>query len=136
MATPAANVITKASIPTKIYQLLIKSAEPFVPKKLHPLWNHPAGNLKHNDNYWYCCSFMSFQRLWKMQRIENVISFDWLGSFANWAILVNSYDFKVRFSIVYFKCAHVTVYITNGIQIEILALLSLEIAMLLGFFLP
>lgn len=43
MATPAANVITKASIPTKIYQLLIKSAEPFVPKKLHPLWNHPAG---------------------------------------------------------------------------------------------
>lgn len=43
MATPAANVITKASIPTKIYQLLIKSAEPLVPKKLHPLWNHPAG---------------------------------------------------------------------------------------------
>ncbi|XP_031638518.1 mitochondrial pyruvate carrier 2-like [Contarinia nasturtii] len=43
MATPAANVLTKASFPTKVYQLLIKSAEPFVPKKLQPLWNHPAG---------------------------------------------------------------------------------------------
>lgn len=44
MATPAANIITKASIPTKVYQLLVKTAEPFVPKKLQPLWNHPAGN--------------------------------------------------------------------------------------------
>ncbi|XP_055315523.1 mitochondrial pyruvate carrier 2-like [Sitodiplosis mosellana] len=43
MATPAANIVTKASIPTKVYQLLVKTAEPFVPKKLQPLWNHPAG---------------------------------------------------------------------------------------------
>lgn len=46
MAAPAANALTKASLPTKVYQLLIKSAEPFVPKKLQPLWNHPAGNFK------------------------------------------------------------------------------------------
>lgn len=44
MSAPVANALTKASIPTKIYQLLIKSAEPFVPKKLQPLWNHEAGN--------------------------------------------------------------------------------------------
>lgn len=45
MSTPAASALTKASIPTKLYQLLIKSAEPLVPKKLQPLWNHPAGNF-------------------------------------------------------------------------------------------
>lgn len=43
MSAPVANVLTKASIPTKVYQLLVKSAEPFVPKKLQPLWNHAAG---------------------------------------------------------------------------------------------
>lgn len=45
MSTPATNVLTKSSIPTKIYQLLVKTAEPLVPKKLQPLWNHPAGNF-------------------------------------------------------------------------------------------
>lgn len=45
MASPAAKVVTKISIPTKVYQLLIKSAEPFVPKKLQPLWNHAAGKF-------------------------------------------------------------------------------------------
>lgn len=44
MSAPVANALTKASIPTKIYQLIVKSAEPFVPKKLQPLWNHAAGN--------------------------------------------------------------------------------------------
>lgn len=43
MTTPAANVVTKLSLPSKVYQALVKSAEPFVPKKLLPLWNHPAG---------------------------------------------------------------------------------------------
>lgn len=42
-AAAPAKVIAKAGIPTKIYQALVKSAEPFVPAKLQPLWNHPAG---------------------------------------------------------------------------------------------
>lgn len=45
MATKAASALTKASIPTKVYQSLIKRAEPFVPQKLQPLWNHPAGKV-------------------------------------------------------------------------------------------
>lgn len=43
-AAPAKNLV-KLSLPTKFYQALIKSADPFVPKKLQPLWNHPAGQL-------------------------------------------------------------------------------------------
>lgn len=31
------------ALPSRMYQLLIKTAEPMVPKKLIPLWNHPAG---------------------------------------------------------------------------------------------
>lgn len=46
MSTPAAKVVTKLSLPSKVYQALIKSAEPFVPKKLQPLWNHAAGNFR------------------------------------------------------------------------------------------
>jgi len=42
-AAAPAKIIAKAGIPTKIYQALVKSAEPFVPAKLQPLWNHPAG---------------------------------------------------------------------------------------------
>lgn len=48
MSTQAASALTKASIPTKVYQLLIKRAEPFVPTKLQPLWNHPAGKFIHD----------------------------------------------------------------------------------------
>lgn len=51
MASPAAKVVTKISIPTKVYQLLIKSAEPYVPNKLQPLWNHAAGKyFQHGCN--------------------------------------------------------------------------------------
>lgn len=46
MANPAANILTKTSIPTKVYQMMVKSAEPFVPKKLQPMWNHAAGNYQ------------------------------------------------------------------------------------------
>lgn len=42
-AAATTKVLTKVSLPTKFYQLLVKSAEPFVPNKLQPLWNHPAG---------------------------------------------------------------------------------------------
>lgn len=34
------------ALPSRMYQLLIKSAEPMVPKKMIPLWNHPAGREK------------------------------------------------------------------------------------------
>lgn len=43
MSAPV-QVITKAGLPTKFYQLLVKSADPFVPKRLQPLWNHAAGD--------------------------------------------------------------------------------------------
>lgn len=33
----------KIALPSRVYQLMIKTAEPMVPKKLLPLWNHPAG---------------------------------------------------------------------------------------------
>lgn len=36
----------KLALPSKVYQLLIKKAEPMVPQKMLPLWNHPAGQLK------------------------------------------------------------------------------------------
>jgi len=42
MSAPV-QVVTKSGLPTKFYQLLVKSAEPFVPKRLQPLWNHAAG---------------------------------------------------------------------------------------------
>lgn len=64
MTTPAANIITKASIPTKIYQHLIKSAEPFVPKKLQPLWNHPAG--------WWSSYLCGFLKIRSENRIKNI----------------------------------------------------------------
>lgn len=48
MSGTSVNVLTKTSLPTKVYQLLIKSAEPFVPQKLQPLWNHPAGQYYAN----------------------------------------------------------------------------------------
>lgn len=38
--------MAKLALPSKMYQLMIKTAEPMVPKKLIPLWNHPAGNSK------------------------------------------------------------------------------------------
>ncbi|KAG4078292.1 hypothetical protein HA402_013002 [Bradysia odoriphaga] len=31
------------ALPSRMYQLMIKRAEPMVPKKMIPLWNHPAG---------------------------------------------------------------------------------------------
>lgn len=34
---------TKLALPSKIYLSLIKAAEPYVPKKFQPLWNHAAG---------------------------------------------------------------------------------------------
>lgn len=34
------------ALPTKFYQLMIKTADPMVPKKLIPLWNHAAGTIK------------------------------------------------------------------------------------------
>lgn len=33
----------KFSLPTKFYQLLVRTADPLVPQKLVPLWNHAAG---------------------------------------------------------------------------------------------
>lgn len=42
MSAPV-QVVTKAGLPTKFYQLLVKTADPFVPKRLQPLWNHAAG---------------------------------------------------------------------------------------------
>jgi len=35
--------MAKLALPSKMYQLMIKTAEPMVPQKLIPLWNHPAG---------------------------------------------------------------------------------------------
>lgn len=37
----------KIALPSKIYQAMIKIADPMVPKKLTPLWNHPAGAQMH-----------------------------------------------------------------------------------------
>lgn len=34
---------SKLALPSRVYQLLIKTAEPMVPQKLLPLWNHAAG---------------------------------------------------------------------------------------------
>ncbi|XP_055379255.1 mitochondrial pyruvate carrier 2-like [Condylostylus longicornis] len=47
-AATAANSTIKSAqkslgLPSKIYQGLISSADKFVPDKLRPLWNHPAG---------------------------------------------------------------------------------------------
>lgn len=38
--------MAKLALPSKMYQLMIKTAEPMVPKKLIPLWNHPAGIIQ------------------------------------------------------------------------------------------
>lgn len=41
----------RLSVPTKLYQLLVRTAEPLVPQKLVPLWNHPAGQVLFNLSY-------------------------------------------------------------------------------------
>lgn len=38
--------MARLALPSKIYQLMIKTAEPMVPQKLIPLWNHAAGIFK------------------------------------------------------------------------------------------
>jgi hypothetical protein len=35
-----------------IYRGVISVADKFVPAKLLPFWNHPAGTLKKKENYW------------------------------------------------------------------------------------
>lgn len=35
--------VARLGLPSKVYQSLIRLAEPMVPAKLQPLWNHPAG---------------------------------------------------------------------------------------------
>lgn len=35
--------VARLGIHTKLYQALVRAAEPMVPAKLQPLWNHPAG---------------------------------------------------------------------------------------------
>lgn len=46
MSTPAVAAMKRLSLPSKVYLALIKTAEPFVPTKLLPVWNHPAGNIE------------------------------------------------------------------------------------------
>lgn len=67
MSAPVANVLTKASLPTKVYQRLIKGAEPFVPKKLQPLWNHPAGKINARGFLFITFSLMNYDE-WNSSR--------------------------------------------------------------------
>lgn len=40
----------KLALPSRVYQLMIKTAEPMVPQKMLPLWNHPAGTTIFNKH--------------------------------------------------------------------------------------
>lgn len=37
------SAVARIGVHTKLYQALIRAAEPLVPAKLQPLWNHAAG---------------------------------------------------------------------------------------------
>lgn len=46
-APPPPATSAKLSLPSKIYNGLIGAADKYVPDKLRPLWNHPAGKFLH-----------------------------------------------------------------------------------------
>lgn len=119
MATPAANIVTKASIPTKVYQLLVKTAEPFVPKKLQPLWNHPAGNYANKiRNLMLCAS----ARVIKRAKLTDSIDMSGLHFIELIRPLSETSQFNCDFKVIFLLgdsvCAHVSVYITNGNKVE------------------